>query len=966
MSHQVPLKRIDAYIWEIPQSYKRGMRVPGRVYADETLLEKMRGDLTLRQCANVACLPGIYKFSIVLPDGHQGYGFPIGGVAAFDAENGVISPGGVGYDINCLPPNAEILTEDRYRIRVSELWKSTENVSLIIYDVEEGHNDSSEVLFLLERESDPHMIRIYTEGGRLLEVTEDHPILTNKGYVLAKELRENNLVVVHPFEGVEYEKPMNVTILSEEDFENCDRQITRYLSKIGLLPLRLNDRRIGIIARIVGYAIGDSSIVKAEVNDRGKKRERIITWFYGSSIESLEDLKRDVEKLGFKASSIYKRKRKSGEEFSIKVSSKSFGLLLIKLGVPIGNKTKKEFKVPEWVKVAPLWIKANFLAGLFGSDGSKPYIKRYTAYTITLTFRKVKELENNLVEFLEEVRELLREFEVKKTLIYKVSEEKDKVTYRLVIENDESIYNFLSKINYAYSCEKRAYGLWVAEYLRRKFIVKEIRRNAIDRARDVYAETKSITKAMSSIDNHKYINRRLIERHIYSSPKEVRISTNFITFDAFVKEYGLDGGLALDRITKIERVKSEHNYVYDIGILHRAHNFVANGIVCHNCGVRLIRTNLTVNDVKPVLKDLINTLFYLVPSGVGSRGRIRLSIGELDRVLAEGVDWAIEHGYGWSEDAEFCEEKGHMKVADPSKVSQRAKARGAPQLGSLGSGNHFLEIQVVDKIYNRDVAKVFGIEHEGQITVMVHTGSRGFGHQVCSDYLRMMERAVRKYGISIPDRELVCAPANSPEAEDYFAAMACAANFAWANRQMITHWVREAFSRVFKRSPDELGMKLVYDVAHNIAKLEEHKVDGYRRRVFVHRKGATRAFPPGHPEIPAKYRSVGQPVLIPGSMGTASYVLVGTRKAMEVSFGSTAHGAGRLLSRAAAVRQYRPSVISRELQSRGIIVKAASARVVAEEAPGAYKDVDRVADVSHKVGIALKVVRLVPLAVAKG
>ena len=484
MSHEVPLKRIDAYIWEIPQGYRHGMRVPGRVYADEVLLEKMRGDLTLRQCANVACLPGIYKFSIVLPDGHQGYGFPIGGVAAFDAENGVISPGGVGYDINC--------------------------------------------------------------------------------------------------------------------------------------------------------------------------------------------------------------------------------------------------------------------------------------------------------------------------------------------------------------------------------------------------------------------------------------------------------------------------------------------------GVRLIRTNLTVDDVKPVLKDLINTLFYLVPSGVGSRGRIRLSMSELDRVLAEGVDWAIDHGYGWSEDADFCEERGHMKVADPAKVSHRAKSRGAPQLGSLGSGNHFLEIQVVDRIYNRDIAKQFGIEHEGQITVMVHTGSRGFGHQVCSDYLRMMERAVRKYGISIPDRELVCAPAKSPEAEDYFAAMACAANFAWANRQMITHWVREAFSRIFKRSPDELGMELVYDVAHNIAKLEEHRVNGYRRKVFVHRKGATRAFPPGHPEIPAKYRSVGQPVLIPGSMGTASYVLVGTKKAMEISFGSTAHGAGRLLSRAAAVRQYRPSAISRELQSRGIIVRAASARVVAEEAPGAYKDVDRVADVSHKVGIALKVVRLVPLAVAKG
>ena len=385
-----------------------------------------------------------------------------------------------------------------------------------------------------------------------------------------------------------------------------------------------------------------------------------------------------------------------------------------------------------------------------------------------------------------------------------------------------------------------------------------------------------------------------------------------------------------------------------------------------NCGVRLIRTDLRVEDVKPVLKQLIDTLFYLVPSGVGSRGRVRLSISELDKVLAEGVDWAIEHGYGWPEDAQHCEEGGHMKNADPSKVSRVAKSRGAPQLGTLGSGNHFLEIQVVDKIYDPKIAKVFGIEEEGQVTVMVHTGSRGLGHQVCSDYLRIMERAVRKYGISIPDRELVCTPANSPEADDYFAAMACAANFAWANRQMITHWVREAFEKVFKKSADELGMRLVYDVAHNIAKLEEHKVNGHRRKVFVHRKGATRAFPPGHPDIPKDYKDVGQPVLIPGSMGTASYVLVGTPKAMEISFGSTAHGAGRLLSRAAAVRQYSPSYIKRTLESRGILIRAASARVIAEEAPGAYKDVDRVALVSHKVGIALRVARLVPIGVTKG
>ncbi|RLF24220.1 MAG: RNA-splicing ligase RtcB [Thermoprotei archaeon] len=385
-----------------------------------------------------------------------------------------------------------------------------------------------------------------------------------------------------------------------------------------------------------------------------------------------------------------------------------------------------------------------------------------------------------------------------------------------------------------------------------------------------------------------------------------------------------------------------------------------------NCGVRLIRTNLTADDVRPRLKELITLIFQLVPAGLGGTGKIRLSISELDKVLASGVEWAIENGYGWHEDADFCEERGCMEKADPSKVSDRAKNRGRNQLGTLGSGNHFLEIQVVDKIYDPEAAKVMGIEHEGQVMVMIHTGSRGFGHQVCDDYLRVMRRAVRRYNIYLPDEELVCAPADSPEAEDYFAAMSCACNFAWANRQCITHWTREAFERVFKTDAEDLGMHLIYDVAHNIAKLEEHYVDGRRVKVFVHRKGATRAFPPGHPAIPAKYRSIGQPVLIPGSMGTASYVLKGTKKAMEITFGSTAHGAGRMLSREAAKRRYWGSRVIQELESRGIIVKAASLRVAAEEAPGAYKDVDKVADVSHRVGIALKVARLVPLAVAKG
>jgi tRNA-splicing ligase RtcB len=321
---------------------------------------------------------------------------------------------------------------------------------------------------------------------------------------------------------------------------------------------------------------------------------------------------------------------------------------------------------------------------------------------------------------------------------------------------------------------------------------------------------------------------------------------------------------------------------------------------------------------------------------------------------------------GWAEDAAHCEEQGRMKNADPDKVSTTAKHRGLTQMGTLGSGNHFLEIQKVDKILDAETAKTFGIEEEGQVTVMIHCGSRGYGHQVCSDYLRVMEHAVQKYRLSLPDRELACAPGGSTEARDYYQAMACAVNYAFCNRQAITHWVRQSFQQVYNEDPEKLGLKLVYDVAHNIAKIETHKVDGANKKVWVHRKGATRAFPPGHAEVPQDYRSKGQPVLIPGSMGTSSWVLVGTEKAMELSFGSTAHGAGRMMSRSAAKRKFWGGDIKTGLEKRGIIVRAASSMILAEEADPAYKNVDVVADVSDKVGIATKVARLVPLAVVKG
>ena len=386
-----------------------------------------------------------------------------------------------------------------------------------------------------------------------------------------------------------------------------------------------------------------------------------------------------------------------------------------------------------------------------------------------------------------------------------------------------------------------------------------------------------------------------------------------------------------------------------------------------NCGVRLIRTNLMETDVRPVLSKLLDVMFVNVPSGLGSRGKVgRLSSSDLEKVTREGVEWAVDHGYGWAEDQKHCEENGCMARADPDKVSGVAKQRGSPQLGSLGSGNHFLEIEKVDKILDQPVAERLGIRKEGQILVLVHTGSRGFGYQVCSDYLRVMERAIEKYGIKLPDRQLACAPAKSNEVEDYIGAMSSAANFAWANRQMITHWTRESFEKTFGKSADQLDMGLIYDVAHNIAKIEEHTIDGGLKKVYVHRKGATRAFPPGHPAIPPEYRDIGQPVLIPGSMGTASWVLIGTPKSMELSFGTTAHGAGRFMSRTAAKRRNPARTVEDSLAKKGIMIRAENIGTVSEEAPEAYKNVDAVAEVSHQLGIATKVARLVPIGVTKG
>ena len=387
-----------------------------------------------------------------------------------------------------------------------------------------------------------------------------------------------------------------------------------------------------------------------------------------------------------------------------------------------------------------------------------------------------------------------------------------------------------------------------------------------------------------------------------------------------------------------------------------------------NCGMRILKTDLTIKDVQPKIKELVNTLFDLVPAGVGCKGFVKLKDKQFNDIMESGAKWCIENGYGWESDLWKTENSGCIEQADSSKVSQKARSRGIKQLGTLGSGNHYLEIQLAksNNIFDEDTAKKFGIVKDDQVVVMVHCGSRGFGHQIATDYLKIFDKEMPKFGITVHDRELACAPFNSDIGQDYFSAMACAANMAFSNRQVIMHRLREGFSKIFGKTPEDMEMNLVYDVAHNIAKVEKYKIDGKFRDVLVHRKGATRAFGPKQQELFPQYRSIGQPVILGGSMETGSHLLVGTQKAMDETFGSTAHGSGRTMSRHKAKKTFRGAELQKSMEKKGIYVKSVSMGGLAEEAGRAYKDINEVVDVLHNYGITKKVVGLVPVGNVKG
>jgi tRNA-splicing ligase RtcB len=731
---------------------------------------------------------------------------------------------------------------------------------------------------------------------------------------------------------------------------------------------------------MLGYCLGDGVLYFGGIRRRGS------TCFYGEEKDLLK-IKYDLEAIGFNGK-VYSRDRHhkiktayetvefDHYESHLKVPSSAFALLMAAIGMPVGNKCHNPYELPQWLFRTPLWQKRLFLAAFFGAEMSAPKALTgcgYNFYCPTVSLNKLTEHIDNGRQYLQDIARLLSGFGVK---TYDISQRKEfvnkdgLVSYRLrlmVVATTENLLRLYAKVGFEYN-EKRKFLANIATgYLRLKNMVVSEKKEAATLAPVLAGSGKWDRSQIFEYLESPHVTERFIERSLYEPrSSEPRAWTDMPTFDEYLTMVKSDlgcSGMIWERVKTISPINF-NDYVYDFTVAHHGHNFIANNFVVSNCGVRIMRTNLTAEEVKPKLKELVYCLYNDVPAGVGSKGDIKISEKEERRLLVEGSKWVVEHGYGRSEDLEYTEESGAIKGADPDSVSPRAYERGKNQSGTLGSGNHFLEVQEVDEIYDQDTAEAFGVE-KGQAVVMIHSGSRGLGYQVCDEYSKDMIRCLSKYGIEVPDRQLACAPVNSPEGKAYLGAMKCAANYAWANRQCLMHLARKAFEKVFARGEHDLGLDLIYDVAHNIAKLEEYRVNGKEKTLCVHRKGATRAFGPDHPELPAKYKKTGQPVIIPGDMGRNSYLLAGTRGAEE-TFYSTCHGAGRLMSRSEAVKKARGRSISGELEKKGVLVKSSGRETLAEEMPEAYKDVNEVVGVVAGAGISKKVCRMRPLGVIKG
>ncbi len=979
------IKKINEVTWEIPTSYKEGMNVPARIIATEKLLNQMDKGV-FDQVTNVACLPGIVKYAYCMPDAHWGYGSPVGGLAAFDLEKGVISPGIIGFDINCITGDSKIMTSYGSYLYIKDFEDKLNFETKSINFETNKEIDTSPILFMKKLSND--IVKIKTKAGHEITTTKDHPFYTDNGMVEARELTKENLLAINPFDGVIYEEPSSKIILDEDQVKQIvpDRpNVIKELKSRGLLPLKVNSEKLPILAKLVGFLQGDGHITYYY----HKKREQNVwsTIVIGKENDLIK-IKNDLNLLGYGSSAIKTKKYISsvkeinesvriieGSSTQMRINSQTLAILLHALGVPKGNKSYNKIFIPNWVKESPLWIKRLYLSGIFGAELSKPqqYAKeKHNFKEPGFSQNKIKELIPSLKEFLLDIKELLKEFDVKcnkiyfqKGIINKNGDETVKLSLK-ISSNFENLIKLWGKIGYEYCEERKILSTLSLQYLKLKqHTIKNINQiieNCITLRNNGIQGSKILEYA-----NENGVSVNVIKRRLKGGKAVVRMLNNFPSFNEFVLKYGLknSGHFVWDEIESIEEL-NETKEVYDFTINHDNHNFIANNFIISNCGMRSILTNLTFKEVQPKLKLLVDTLFKTVPAGVGAKGFVKATKQQFNEVMEQGSKWCVENDYGWKEDLDRTEGYGKIDWADSSKVSQKAVSRGINQLGTLGSGNHYLEIQRIkeEEIYDKKTAEKFGI-FKDQVAVMIHCGSRGMGHQVASDYLQTFDKVMQENNIKIRDRELSCAPFHTKEGQDYYKAMACAANMAFANRQVIMHRVREAFEKVFNKSAEELEMHLVYDVAHNVAKIEEHKVDGKMRKLIVHRKGATRAFPPGHEELAPIFRETGQVVVIGGSMQTGSALLLGTKEG-ESTFYTSAHGSGRTMSRTQARHEVRGEKLQKEMEAQGIYVRSVSMSGLAEEAGSAYKDLSDVLDsvVKAKIGKLLCVMR--PIGNLKG
>ncbi len=985
------MKRISPYEWEIPQSFRHDMRVPVRIFATQKLLEQVMDDKSLEQAVNAATLPGLVGRVVVMPDMHQGYGFPIGGVAATEFPQGVVSPGGIGYDINCLTGDASILHSHGYTRRISDMVQEQSGAQLVCLNVGKDRRDSTRPIRWLSRTSHTPLLRVSTVTGHVITATADHPFWTPDGMEALGRLKENSEIAVSPFKGIAYKEPSADIIVSEEAFReylkklgkgsdgNASGQILAQLRKRDLLPLRYDSDALPYLCKIIGFVFGDGSVHFNQKIGKGTVA------FYGQA-DDLEDIRCDLAALGFKPSRVWSRQRKHNirttystydfehTEHWCTVNSTALATLVGFLGAPVGNKAKQNYNTPAWLDHAPRWQKRLYLAAFFGAEMTTPQMvtghgKNLAAPMVSMNKRQGYEESGK--RFLQHIAEWLNEFGVATRPIGSRPEQLNldgsrSIRMRLTVEADtDNLLRLWSTIGFEFNKSRRAMAAAAVQYLIAKQKHIYARRSIAAQARDMATAGVARSLIFEQLAGEE-ANTRFIERSLYEGRRTPpRVNDDFPTFAEFNRDLCIGkSGFVWDRIASIEQLENTET-VYDFTVEHPDHNFIANGFVVSNCGVRLLASSIEYQSALPRLDALATLLNKYCPSGVGEAGVVKVNIPELERVLREGSRWAFGNGFATEADLSRTEEGGCLEAANPAKVSERAKKRGQTQLGSLGAGNHFIEIDVVDEIFAEQAATVMGLR-VGCLAIQIHCGSRGLGHQICTDYVQELQAAVRRYGIDLPDRELVCAPMDSPEGQAYLGAMRAAANFAFANRQILAHSARRAFEEIFAGRMSGWELRQVYDLTHNMGKIETHEIKGQRVKVCVHRKGATRAFGPGTPGLPPEYQSTGQPVLVPGSMGTASWVLAGTQASMARSFGSSCHGAGRVMSRSKAKHEIRGDELRRKLEQGGIKVRAGSMPGLAEEAPQAYKDVDEVVETVTAAGIARKVARLKPVVVIKG